>query len=778
MVTLTNQGSLTLTVTRITPTSSDFAATNNCTSLIPGASCTINVTFSPTAGGTRAGSLTIVDSDPSSPQLVSLSGTGTSGRVSLTPGSLDFGDQALWSTSAVQTLTLKNTGTAALEVLAITASGDYSSSNTCAAPLAPEASCSIEVKFAPSAAGTRTGFITVLDADPTSLHTVNLTGMGTVTASDVTVTPSVVSLNSALTQRFTALISGVPSSNVTWSVSGIVGGNSAVGTITRSGLYTPGSISGPHLIKAANKSNLSQFGLARVVVTNYVGTFTFHNDTMRTGQNRNEIVLTTGNVNATQFGKLFSYPVEGLVYAQPLYVPGVNIPAQGVHNVAYVATEHDSVYAFDADGLSSTSLWQVSFIDPAAGITTVPSDEVELQLCESIGREIGITGTPVIDPSSGTLYVLARTKEVSGDATSYVQRLHALDITSGAERPGSPVVIQASVAGSGEDSVNGFVAFDPKLQNSRVSLLLSKGVIYAGWASLCDIRPYHGWVLGYDADTLEQVTAFNTSPDSSASGVWQGGAGIAADSVGNLYFATANGGFDVPGGGREYGDTILKMSTGNGLSVADYFTPYTQQTLQNQDLDLGSGGVLLLPDQLAGPPHLLVQVDKVGTIYLVNRENMGHFNSTSNNQIVQSLSAVLGEMTGTPTYYRHQVYFWGANDLLKAYSLYRGLLSQAPVSRSLLVRPHYPGPMTTVSANGSANGILWVVDTNNHKTGGPDILRAYDAADVSRELYDSTQAGTRDQAGAAVRFAVPTVANGKVYVGTGTELDVYGLFSN
>lgn len=776
-VTLTNQGTTTLTIRNIVPTSADFTENDNCTTLAAGASCNINVTFTPTAGGTRAKSLKIVDSDPSSPQLLSLTGTGTSGEASLTPGTLTFTDQAVWSVSPAQTLTLKNTGGTGLNVLAITASGDYSQTNNCPATLAAGASCAISVKFSPSAAASKTGYITVLDTDPTNQQTATLTGTGTAVTSNTTVSPSVASLNFTETQQFTASIDGVVSTNVKWTVSGIVGGNPTVGTITPAGLYTPPKAAGVRIIRAINLSDATQVGSAHVVVTNYAGTFTFHNDNLRTGQNTSETVLTTGNVNSTQFGKLFSYAVDGLVYAQPLYVPSLTMPHHGVRNVVYVATEHDSVYAFDADKNTGGSIWRTSFIDTASGVTTVPSADFLVPGCSTIGPEAGITGTPVIDSTTGTLYAIARTKETTGGITTYVQRLHALDITTGAEKPGSPVVIEASVPGMGEESSDGVVSFDPLAENSRAALVLVNGVVYAGWSSLCDEHPWHGWIMGYDAKSLQQVAVFNTSPDTSEAGIWQGCAGLGADASGNLYFATGNGNFDVSSGGGDFGDSVMKMSTDSGLSVLDYFTPYNQSSLTVADQDLSSGGVLLLPDQTFGPPHLMIQVGKQGTVYLLNRDNMGRFSSTSNSQIVQSLVGAMGGEFGLGTYYRNQLYFWGVGDYLKAFSLYHGLLSTSPVFEGT-IKGAYPGAMGAVSANGTTNGILWEIESDKWTKSMPAILRAFDAANVTRELYDSALAGTRDQAGAAVRYTVPTVANGRVYVGTATELDVYGLFPN
>ncbi len=772
-ITLTNQSTATVTYYNATTSGNYSVTNNNCGVLVPGANCTLSVAFSSLAGGTQLGSLTVTDSDPSSPQVAALSGSGSSGSASLSATSLTFGNQQVYTTSAAKPLTLTNTGTTALSVYSVVASGDFTQTNTCPSQLAAGANCQISVVFSPSASGTRNGYITINDTDPSNLQTVTLKGGGVVGNSVVTISPTFASVTPIGTVQFTASISGTVSSDVTWYVNGVGGGNSTVGTISASGLYTPGSTPGAYLVKAVDNANTKEYAYAQVVATNYGGTFTFHNDNARDGQNTNEIVLTTGNVNYKQFGKVFSQPVDGLVYAQPLYVPAVNIPSQGTHNVVYIATEHDSIFAFDADSAGSGPLWQTSLINPAAGVTTVPASDVELAPCQSVGPEIGITGTPVIDPANGTMYLLARTLETSGTVSNYVQRLHALDITTGAEQPGSPVVISATVAGNGEDSTNGTVAFDPFLQNSRVSLLLVNGVVYMGWASLCDRQPYHGWVLGYDESTLEQVQVFNTSPNFAASGIWQGGGGIAADAEGDLYLNTANGRFDIPAGGVEWGDSILRLNPTSGLTVADYFTPFTQYTDDAEDLDLGSGGPLLLPDQTSGPTHLVISVGKDGTIYLVNRDNMGHFNPINNSQAVQSLLNALGEITNTPTYFNNQVYFWAAGDYLKQFTLQQGLLSEAPVSTGSL-KSGYPGAVMGVSANGTANGIIWALETDKHANLGPAVLRAYDAANISRELYDSTQAGPRDKAGVAVRFSAPTVANGKVYIGTATEMDVYG----
>ena len=501
------------------------------------------------------------------------------------------------------------------------------------------------------------------------------------------------------------------------------------------------------------------------------GVLTHHNDNMRTGKNLNESVLTPANVNTTTFGLLFSVPDDGQIYAQPLYVAGLKIGGQA-HNTVFVATEHDSVYAFDAD-TPGPPLWQTSFINPAAGITTVPSAD---QFCLDIDPEIGITSTPVIDPNSGTLYVVAKTKEVVGGTTNYVHRVHALDIATGAEKFGGPVVIQGEVQGTGDGSVNGIVPFFPLQQIQRPALLLSNNAIYIASASLCDLGPYHGWVFAYDAQSLAQVGILNTTPNGGRGGIWQSGGGPAADANGNVFVMTGNGTFDglSPQGSNDFGDSFLKL-TPRALTFSDFFTPFDQADLEVADGDLGSGSPLLLPDQASGPPHLLVSAGKGGNIYLIDRDNMGKFNSSNNNQIVQYLPGAVGPLFATPAYFQNTVYFVAANDVLRAFSLNGGQLGTSPAS----VGPTgfgYPGATPVISANGANNGIVWALQTNQFASNGPAVLHAYLAADVSTELYNSTQNPSgQDSPGPAVKFTAPTVINGKVFVGTQTQLAVFGL---
>ncbi len=506
-----------------------------------------------------------------------------------------------------------------------------------------------------------------------------------------------------------------------------------------------------------------------------VNVTTYHNDNSRTGQNLNETILTTANVNTSGFGRLFSIPVDGFVYAQPLYLSNVTILNQGTHNVVYVATENDSVYAFDADsiaGANANPLWHVSFLN--SGATTLSTSDVS---CVDITPQIGITGTPVIDSAGGTLYVVARTKE-SG---SFVERLHALDVTSGAEKFGGPVVIQASVPGSGPGSVNGMVSFNSQTQNQRTGLLLQNGMVYIAWGSLCDVSPYRGWIMAYDSQSLAQIAAAITTPSAVGGGIWESGSGLAADQFFNVYFATGDGTFDANSGGSDYANSIMKLGlpAGGNLPVSDYFTPYNYASFGSADL--GSGGVLLLPDQAAGSahPHLAVQAGKQGEIYLLDRDNMGHFNSSGNSQIVQDIPGALpnGEWS-MPAWWNNNLYYGGKTDSIRAYAFNPTTESFSTTPSSISVKVFgYPGTTPSISANGTSNAILWALNNTTYASAGPAALFAYNANNLASRLYSTGQNVTRDNPGPAVKFAVPTVANSKVYVGTQTLLSVFGLFA-
>ncbi len=503
---------------------------------------------------------------------------------------------------------------------------------------------------------------------------------------------------------------------------------------------------------------------------------TFHYDNARTGQNTQEATLTPSNVNASQFGKLFTTAVDGYVYAQPLYLADLPI-AGGTHNVLYVGTEHDSLYAMDAD--NGAILWQKSFINPGAGITTVTSAAVG---CTDLIPEIGITSTPVIDPVSGTIYLLARTTE--GGAQK--QRLHALDVSTGAEKFGGPVEISATVNGTGEGGTT--VSFNPLRQMNRPGLLLDHGHVILGWASLCDNGPYYGWVMSYAAGSLAQEAVFNGAPNGTGAGIWQSGDGLAADVNGNLFFATGNGTYDGNTNG-DYGDSIVKLSppAAGTFNVADWFTPYNQAALDASDVDLGAGGVLLLPDLPAGSahPHLLVQQGKGGTIYLLDRDNMGQFCSACprDTQIVQEILGASAGLWGAPAYWNGNVYWGGGRDNtgaepLKMYSLNAnnsGLLSTAPTSRSTKTFS-FSTATPIVSSNGTANGVFWILDNSSFKSTCCQILYAYDATDLGKLLYHSNLApGARDVPGGSVKFSAPTVVNGKVYVASQSSVSGFGI---
>jgi len=486
---------------------------------------------------------------------------------------------------------------------------------------------------------------------------------------------------------------------------------------------------------------------------------TEHNDVSRSGANTNETLLTPANVNFNTFGKLFTQSVDGYVVGQPLYLSAVKFTDGSTHNVVYVATQHDSVFAFEADNLQ-TPLWNVSFINPAAGITTVPISDYGCG--GTLFTEIGIVSTPVIDPAAGTLFVLAKTLENG----AYIFRLHALSVTTGADVI-PPTVITASVSTN-----NGTLQFNPAIQMQRPALLLENAAIYIGFGSNgCDTYAYNGWLLAYDATSLQQVGAFVTTPNGKQGAIWQAGGGPAADVDGTIFLATGNGTFDANTGGSDYGDSFLHLSpASSGLTVLDYFTPYDQQTLASNDLDLGSGGVLLLPDQDTPDTHELLGGGKTGTLYLVDRDNMGGYNSLGDTQIVQSIpQASLGELDSVPAYWNGNVYIGGQSDSIKAFSLSHDLLSSQPTSQTSVVSI-VPGSVS-VTSHGLNNGILWAIPLNS-----PATLYAFDANNLNTVFYNTGQApGARDMLGIVPKFVAPTIANGKVYLGGTSTLTVYGL---
>ncbi len=496
-------------------------------------------------------------------------------------------------------------------------------------------------------------------------------------------------------------------------------------------------------------------------------------DNARTGANLLETILTPQNVNVGQFGRIAFFPVDGDVYAQPLYVPKLEIPGRGSHNVVFIATEKDSVYAFDADATSTEPLWQVSFVDAKKYISPVSNRDV---FCPFIQPDVGITSTPVIDLSSKTLYALARTREAENGKWVFRQKLHALDLVTGAEKLGGPITIRASFQGDKSLFSKGVTEFDPLRENQRAALLLVNNNVFITWASSCDVGPYYGWVMSYDTRTLKQTGVLNVSPGAKESGIWQADAGPAADGSGNVYLITGNGKFTAASGGRDYGDSVLKIAlTPNGLAVRDYFTPADQEHLNDTDGDFGSGSPILLPDQPAPHSHLLLAAGKSAKLYELDRDNLGHFHAADDSNAVQVVPAG-AQSFGAPAYWNGHVFYFLMNDYLRDYALQNGRLSAQPVAKS---NTNINDPGTpAISANGAKNGIVWIVSTKVWN--GPDqpaVLFAYDAADVSRELYNSTQNPTRDGAGYALRFTIPTIANGRVYVPTKRRIDVFGLLA-
>jgi uncharacterized protein YjdB len=566
----------------------------------------------------------------------------------------------------------------------------------------------------------------------------------------------------------------------TWTSS-----NTAVATVNSSGSATSVALSagqpaGYTSIRAAVGA-LS--GVSILSVSNhttnasgFTGVFTQHNDILRTGQNQNETVLTPTVVKTTTaFGKKFSQAVDGYVYAQPLYEPGVNIGGT-VHNVVIVATENDSLYAFDADsntGANANPLWHANLIDTnhgaAAGAAPVTNSQVG---CGDLVPKIGVTSTPVIDPSTGTIYVETK----SSEGSSFPHRLHAIDITTGNEKFSGPTLISSSVTVPG-----GTVSFSGLKQLNRPGLLWLNGVIYLAYASHCDSTPYHGWLFAYDAATLAQKAVFLTTPEATANGglagFWMSGAGVAADSNANIFIASGNGDFDttnIPA--TLLGDSVLKLFfNGSAITLPDYFTPFNQGKLDGGDTDLGSGGTLVLPDQSGSNPHELVQVGKAGTIYVINRDQFTlgnlHYCITNCNsmdaQIAQELPAAVGGMFSVPAYWNGTVYFQGAGDPLKAFLLTNGVFPTSATATTTATIG-FPGASPSISSSGNSNGVVWEINGN----GGSTTLVAFDPANALTPLYNSaTQKVTN---GAYVKFSVPTIANGKVYVGTQTELDVFG----
>jgi hypothetical protein len=497
---------------------------------------------------------------------------------------------------------------------------------------------------------------------------------------------------------------------------------------------------------------------------------TYKYDASRSGSNPTESVLTTSNVNSTSFGLLRFLPADGKVDAQPLYLAALSVNG-ATHNVVYVASENDTVYAYDAD--SGALLWQVSLL----GAGEQASDAV--YGCTQVTPSIGVTSTPVIDRAAGahgTMFVVSMSR--SSADSSYHQRLHALDVTTGAELLNGPVDISASYPVMG-----GSTSFDPQAYEERAALLLSQGTVYTSWTSHCDVAPYSGWVIAYSEATLARTQVFNAAPNSGGGGpaIWMAGGGPAADSAGNVYLLTANGAFEptLDANGfpsqQDYGNSFLKLtSSGTSLTVADYFAMSNEVDESTADQDLGSGGILLLPDLTDSggtTRHLAVGAGKDGNLYVVNRDSLGKFSPTGNNIWQQLTDALPGGIWSTPAYFNQTLYYGPNGGHLIAFNMVDAKLNAGTQSSASFA---FPGSAPAVSANGTSNGIVWA-----HENSNPAVLHAYDAGNLTHELYNSSQAANgRDQYGAGNKFITPVVADGKVFVGATNGVAVYGLLGD
>ena len=598
--------------------------------------------------------------------------------------------------------------------------------------------------------------------------TVTLTVTAAATAPTITQQPASVTVTAGQPATFSVTAMGTAPLTYQWFMDGTASGtNSRTFSIAQTTLAQTGA---QIYVKVTNVVNTATSQTVTLTVNamqaSTANVLTYHNDVARTGQNLSESTLTVANVNSANFGLVGNLSVDAGVDAEPLYVSNLTL-AGSVHNVVYVVTENDSVYAFDADTFAQ--LWHVSVL----GANETASDN---RGCGQVSPIIGITSTPVIDLSAGThgkIFLVAMSLDNNGN---YHQRLHALDLTTGGEISGSPVAVQATFP-----TTSGTTTFDPKQYKERAALLLLNGVIYTTWASHCDDGPYQGWMMGYNETTLAQTSVLDVTPNGGDGAIWMAGDGPAADSSGNIYFLDANGTFDdtLNGSGfpehGDYGNAFIKISTaGNSLSVADYFTMFNTDSESNSDEDLGSGGEMLLPDLQDAQTntwHLAVGAGKDGHIYVVNRDLMGKFNTNNDSAIYQEIDSngLGGGVWSMPAYFNNKVYYGAVGDHLRAFSISNAKLS-TPASSLSSESFGYPGTTPSISANGTSNGIVWAVANN-----GGGVLHAYDATNLATELYNSNQAANNRDNIADNKFITPMIANGKVYVGTPNGVAVFGL---
>jgi hypothetical protein len=633
----------------------------------------------------------------------------------------------------------------------------------------------------------------------------------TVSGASLSVSLSLVRAGLTVTQPLSISATTNDAAGVTWNISPSGGAfNPAASASGAKVTLMAPSTAGVYTVTATSVSDTTKSSSATIGVTDLAGVYTYHNDLARDGSNTHEYALTTANVTTASFGKLFSCTADGAIYAQPLWVANLTVNG-AVHNVVFVATAHDGLFAFDADASPCLQLWSANLIDTNhganAGEMTVPSGTTNYLVGSGYGDitpEVGVIGTPVVDPASRTLYVVSKSVD-SATKKNFYQRLHAIDLATGNEKPGSPVSITSSTTYPGTGDGGSTVKFNPRQEGQRAGLALVNGTVYIAWASHEDAAPYYGWVIGYsyNGSGFSQTGVLNVVPNVGFGGIWMSGGAPAADAAGYLYLITANGGFDADSTSapnNDYGDSYLKLS--NTLQVKDYFTPSDQDTDESKDLDFGSGGTAVLADLPAGSPvtHLAIGGGKDSQLYVLNRDSMGGLGDGNARQQISlgTKNSFKGAIFSTAGLWNNNLYVAGVSSPLSAFRLdpSTAMFSASGTTSSPSGGFRFPGSTPSVSASGTTNGIVWALDVSQYCTPdssacGPAILHAYDGTNVQKELWNS--AGVRtDAAGYAVKFTVPTIANGKVYVGTrgndtgqnpgqGTvfgELDVYGLKAN
>jgi len=726
---------------------------------------TVTVTATSVADSTHAASATVTVTQPPPTVVVKVSPTNQKLAV----------NQTQTFTATVQKDTQK-------QGVTWTLSGSGCTGSACGTLSAASSSSGVPITYTAPSAAPAPGTVTLT---ATSISDSRVTASATITIFgipadlSVTVSPMRGGLTLSQTLKFTASVQNDPlQEGVTWSASG----GTFTNVTTASALYHAPAQPGVYAITATSILDVTKSASASIGVTDLPGVTTYHNDLARDGVNSQEYVLTTSNVQSSTFAKLFSCTVDAPVYTQPLWVANLSI-AGGTHNVIFVGTSHNTVYAFDADSNPCHTYWSKNLI---------PSGETWLSYLDAgtsdIFPDVGIVGTPVIDPATNILYVVTKTKTSGTNARppgDCHQRLHALSLIDGSETSNGPIELTSSITvpGSGDGGNGTSLPFDPFYELQRPGLALVNGAVYVGWGSVDDQKPWHGWLMGFAKSDLPAAPLlFNATPNGLGAGIWMSGGAPAVDSTNNIFAITGNGDYD---GSADFGDSFLKLNL--NLSLTDWFTPYDQAVMDTSNSDLGSGGAAILADLPSAPvKHILIGGGKTGSgsageLYVLNRDAMGHLENTGT-PIVQKFP-VLRSVFATPAFWHSTLFIAGAGGNLQAYALNitTGLFNTTPTSRSATT---YPGKGATpsVSSHSNSHGIVWALDTSRYGFpsslgSGPAVLHAYDATNLSRELWNSSQA-TGDQAGNAVKFTVPTIANGKVYIGTRTEIDVYGLLPN